>query len=101
MPRTMVPGYGLLLVGAKNGQADANAEFMFVVGEAYPIKDGKLGILRKKGEWSSDETVTVNVTMPAPRKLMMAGSGKIFSPGLARLTSRSRGGPAKRMIPLP
>jgi TldD protein len=38
---------GLLLVGAKNGQADANAEFMFVVGEAYPIKDGKLGPLHR------------------------------------------------------
>jgi TldD protein len=33
---------GWLLMGAKNGQADANAEFMFVVGEAYPIKRGKL-----------------------------------------------------------
>ncbi|MDP2343161.1 MAG: TldD/PmbA family protein [Deltaproteobacteria bacterium] len=38
---------GWLLVGAKNGQADANAEFMFVVGEAYPIKDGKLGPLHR------------------------------------------------------
>ena len=49
----------------------------------FTLKDGKLGILRKNGKWSSDETVTVNVTMPAPRKLMMAGSGKIFAPGLA------------------
>jgi len=38
---------GWLLVGAKNGQADANAEFMFVVGEAYPIKRGKLGALHR------------------------------------------------------
>lgn len=38
---------GWLLRGAKNGQADANAEFMFVVGEAYPIKDGKLGPLHR------------------------------------------------------
>jgi TldD protein len=38
---------GYLLVGAKNGQADANAEFMFVVGEVYPIKDGKLGPLHR------------------------------------------------------
>jgi len=38
---------GWLLQGAKNGQADANAEFMFVVAEAYPIKDGKLGPLHK------------------------------------------------------
>lgn len=38
---------GLLLVGAKNGQADANAEFMFVVGEVYPIKHGILGPLHR------------------------------------------------------
>ena len=38
---------GLLLVGAKNGQADANGEFMFVVGEVYPIKHGMLGPLHR------------------------------------------------------
>lgn len=38
---------GWLLVGAKNGQADANAEFMFVVGEAYPITRGRLGALHR------------------------------------------------------
>jgi TldD protein len=38
---------GWLLVGAKNGQADANAEFMFVVGEAYPVRGGKLGRLHR------------------------------------------------------
>jgi len=36
---------GYLMVGAKNGQADANAEFMFAVQEAYPIHKGKLGTL--------------------------------------------------------
>jgi TldD protein len=36
---------GYLLMGAKNGQADANAEFMFVVGEIYPLKGGRLGAL--------------------------------------------------------
>jgi TldD protein len=38
---------GYLLRGAKNGQADANAEFMFGVGEVYPIKNGKLGKLHR------------------------------------------------------
>lgn len=38
---------GLLLVGAKNGQADANAEFMFAVAEVYPIQNGKLGPLHR------------------------------------------------------
>jgi len=36
---------GYLLKGAGGGQADANAEFMFSVQEAYRIKDGKLGEL--------------------------------------------------------
>jgi TldD protein len=36
---------GYLLKGAGGGQADANAEFMFTVQEAYRIKDGKVGEL--------------------------------------------------------
>ena len=54
----------------------------------FTLKDGKLGILRENGKWSSDGTVTVNITMPAPRKLMMAGSGKLFSPSLAGDSAR-------------
>lgn len=49
----------------------------------FTLKDGKLGILRKHGKVTKDGIVTVNVTMPAPSKLMMAGSGKIYAPGLA------------------
>ena len=36
---------GYLLKGARGGQADANAEFMFSVQEAYRIENGKLGEL--------------------------------------------------------
>ncbi len=36
---------GYLLKGAGGGQADANAEFMFTVQEAYRIEDGKVGEL--------------------------------------------------------
>jgi len=54
----------------------------------FTLKDGTLGILRKNGKSAKDGTVTVNVTMPAPRKLMMAGSGRIFAPGLAGDTAR-------------
>ena len=54
----------------------------------FTLKDGTLGILRTNGKKSGDETVTVNVTMPAPRKLMMAGSGKIVSPALAGDSAR-------------
>ena len=49
----------------------------------FTLEDGKLGILRKNGKWEDDGTVTVNVTMPAPKKLMMAGSGKILAADLA------------------
>jgi TldD protein len=37
--------HGYLLKGARGGQADANAEFMFSVQEAYRIEDGKVGEL--------------------------------------------------------
>jgi TldD protein len=36
---------GFLLEGARNGQADSTAEFMFGAERAYRIKDGKLGEL--------------------------------------------------------
>lgn len=54
----------------------------------FTLHDGSLGILRKNGKSSGDETVTVTVTMPAPKKLVMAGSGKIFSSGLAGDSAR-------------
>jgi len=44
----------------------------------FTLKDGTLGILRKSGKWHGDDArATINVTMPAPRKLTMAGSGQI------------------------
>lgn len=54
----------------------------------FTLKDGTLGIMRRNGKSSGDETVTVNVTMPAPKKLVMAGSGKIVSPALASDSAR-------------
>ncbi|MCK4443685.1 MAG: TldD/PmbA family protein, partial [Thermoplasmata archaeon] len=38
---------GYLLKGGGEGQADANAEFMFTAGEAYEITDGEIGELLK------------------------------------------------------
>ena len=49
----------------------------------FAINDGKLSVSRdhwKMGEGSS--TATVNVTMPAPSKLIMAGSGQIDADAL-------------------
>ncbi|MCD4691038.1 TldD/PmbA family protein, partial [bacterium] len=45
---------GFLLKGAGSGQADANAEFMFGVQEAYEIKNGKLGRLMRGATISGD-----------------------------------------------
>ena len=38
----------------------------------FTLKDGKLGILRKGPRVNDDRVATVKVTMPAPKKLMMA-----------------------------
>jgi len=43
----------------------------------FVLKDGSLGILRQNGHWSDDQVATVIVTMPAPAKLNLAGSGKM------------------------
>ena len=54
----------------------------------FTLKDGTLGILRKDRKSSDGATATIDVTMPAPRKLIMAGSGKIVSPALAADSAR-------------
>jgi hypothetical protein len=46
----------------------------------FTLKDGTLGILREKS-WSKG-ALTVNVTMPAPKDLTLAGSGTIESAAL-------------------
>ena len=38
---------GLMLEGPRNGQADANGEFMFGTQRAWPIKNGKKGELMR------------------------------------------------------
>lgn len=53
------------------GSDAAKARMRFV------LKDGSLGILRRKGTWSDDQVATVIVTMPAPAKLNLAGSGRM------------------------
>ncbi len=51
----------------------------------FTLKDGALGVLREGKMFGSDESgkAIVNVTMPAPRSLTMAGSGKINAAALA------------------
>ena len=42
----------------------------------FSLKNGTLAILRAK-DWKEGPSVTVNVTMPAPREIAQMGSGKI------------------------
>ena len=53
------------------GSEEAKERMRFV------LDNGSLGILRKKASWDNDDRATVIVTMPAPAKLTLAGSGKI------------------------
>ena len=53
----------------------------------FTLKDGTLGVLREGKSYDSDRsggTAVVNVTMPAPKTLTMAGSGKINAATLAK-----------------
>jgi hypothetical protein len=43
----------------------------------FTLKDGSLGILRQNGSWQDNQLATVIVTMPAPAKLNLAGSGRM------------------------
>lgn len=59
----------------------------------FTLKDGTLGILRKdKVFGDGSKTAVVNVTMPAPREVTMAGSGKITAAALASKASVSVAG---------
>jgi hypothetical protein len=55
------------------GSDDAKERMRFV------LDDGSLGILRDKSHWNDDGTATVIITMPAPAKLTIAGSGAMSS----------------------
>lgn len=50
----------------------------------FSLKDGSLAIHRKDNMFGSgDKVAIINVTMPAPREVVMAGSGKITTGQLA------------------
>lgn len=49
----------------------------------FSLKDGTLGITRDDMDFFGNSVATVNVTMPPPRGLTIAGSGKITSEKLA------------------
>lgn len=52
----------------------------------FTLKGGTLGVMRENGfKWhEGDKAAVVNVTMPAPKEVTLAGSGKITALALAR-----------------
>ncbi len=49
----------------------------------FVLENGSLGILREGRHWSGDNVATVNVTMPAPARITIAGSGRTQASALA------------------
>ncbi len=51
----------------------------------FVLEDGTLSIMRQDIDWNDDdgEVATVNVTMPAPEKIVIAGSGQLAASRLA------------------
>ncbi len=50
----------------------------------FAMEDGSLVIHRQDGDWNSgDGGATVNITMPAPESLVMAGSGRMAADAMA------------------
>jgi len=74
-PDTVVLKRGDTLAITMDGEQSAQDDVRF------SLSEGKLGIARKNWK-SGNGPVTVTVTMPVPRRLVMAGSGKIVSEGL-------------------
>lgn len=81
---------GVALLGPDTVAITEGPKFAVTVdGEAadrirFRLEDGTLGIMREQDSWSDRGSATVHVTMPAPRKLSLAGSGRMTSERLAR-----------------
>ena len=58
----------------------------------FTLKDGRLGILRKEGNWGRDKTVAVNVTLPALSEIAAMGSGSVSADRIGGKASVSIGG---------
>ncbi|WAT17209.1 DUF2807 domain-containing protein [Aurantiacibacter sp. MUD11] len=49
----------------------------------FVLEEGTLGISREDGDWRDRDRATVNVTMPPPNSLVMAGSGSITTDAMS------------------
>ncbi len=76
-PDTVIISEGDTLEIDVEGDSEAVDAVRFV------LDDGTLGVLRENDGWKGKGQATIRVTMPAPRELDMAGSGRIESFGMA------------------
>lgn len=71
-----------------NGDAldiDVEGDTRAVEALRFTLKDGTLGVMRRSGLGDlGGELATVRVTMPAPAKIVIAGSGGVAAQGMAR-----------------
>lgn len=66
----------------------------------FRLHDGTLSIMRNRENWGDhDGKATVSITMPAPEKLVLAGSGEIHSETLAASAEIVVAGSGKVMTP--
>lgn len=49
----------------------------------FALDDGTLGIHREDNDWNGDDKATINITMPPPGSLVMAGSGTMSTDAMA------------------
>lgn len=49
----------------------------------FTLEDDTLGVMRANGKWSDVGTAIVQVTMPAPKSIVIAGSGRVEAPTMA------------------
>jgi len=49
----------------------------------FVIDDDVLGIMREEDLWDENDQATIRVTMPAPREVVITGSGNVEAQGLA------------------
>ncbi|MGN6497287.1 MAG: head GIN domain-containing protein [Tsuneonella sp.] len=76
-PDTVIVSEGPSLAIKVSGDQQAVDALRFTLG------DKTLGVMRAKGEWKSRGRATIQVTMPALEKLVIAGSGTVEAPRLA------------------
>lgn len=76
-PDTVVVSEGASLAIKVSGDQQAVDALRFT------LDDKTLGIMRVKGEWQNRGRATIQVTMPALEKLVVAGSGTVEAPRLA------------------